>query len=219
MKKISKFSLALLGVLAFSASSAQAEKPLKVDDLNLTALLQVSDVNGGLPATPCTPLYDKRPGPSGLTPVTAPDGHIVTWGEWAQAKGRAKVKCIKKGSLVVVHLSGLIPNGQYTVWIPVFTAPFNPATFPAGVIAAGPLGAQDGSENGFVADDDGEGEISVVLPAGPLNGPIPGPFDGCLTDEVEFQVHIAYHIDRMTHGRLPGPPYTWVLLGIFDFIP
>ena len=52
-----------------------------------------------------------------------------------------------------------------------------------------------------------------------LNGPLPGPFDGCLTDEFEFHVHIAYHIDLMTHGRLPGPPCTWVLLGIFDFKP
>ena len=74
MKKISKFSLALLGVLAFSASSARAEAPLRVDDLNITALLQVSDASGNPPTTPDTKLYDKRPGPLGLTPVIAPDG-------------------------------------------------------------------------------------------------------------------------------------------------
>ena len=129
------------------------------------------------------------------------------------------VKCIKKGSHVVVHLSGLVPNGQYTAWIPVFQSPgFDAPTFPANpVVAAGPLGAQDGSQNGFVADGEGEGEISGVLAAGMLNGPVPGPFDGCLTDEFEFHVHIAYHIDGTTHGHLPGPPCTWVLAGIFRF--
>ena len=220
MQSISKFSLALLAVLALGASSVRADAPLRSSDLNISALLQVSDASGNPPTSPDTELYDKRPRPDGsLTQIIAPDGHAVTWGEWAEAEGRAQVKCIKKGSHVVVHLSGLIPNGLYTAWIPVFVAPFSPATFPAGVIAAGPLGAQDGSENSFVADADGVGNISGVLPPGALNGPIPGPFDGCLTDEVEFHVHIAYHIDGTTHGHLPGPPYTWVLLGLFDFIP
>src|SRR5262245_1411501 len=221
MKNISKFSLALAAALACSASSARAQAPLR-EDLNIGVLVQVGDARGNSPTSLDTLLHDKRPRPDGsLTPVTAPDGHQVTWGEWAQADGQARVKCIKKGSHVVVHLTGLIPNGQYTVWIPIFQPPgFDPATWPDNpVIAAGPLGAQDGSQNGFLADKNGEATISAVLPAGMLNGPAPGPFDGCLTDELEFHVHIAYHIDHMTHGNLPGPPFTWVLLGLFDFIP
>jgi hypothetical protein len=223
MQKTGKFSLALVAGLALSAISARADAGLSSTDLNISALLQVSDASGNPPTNPSTLLFDNRPRPDGsLTPVTAPDGHQVTWGEWAgvQGQGRAGVVCITQGSYVSIRISGLIPNGLYTVWIPIFKAPgFDAANFPVNVTAAGPLGAQDGTENSFVADQNGVGRIHGVLPPGMLDGPIPGPFDGCLTDEFEFHLHIAYHIDQMTHGHLPGPMYTWVLLGLFDFKP
>ena len=148
MKNISKFSLVLLAGLAWSASSARAAAPLR-RDLEIAVLLQVSDADGNVPSSADTALYDKRkcnPGDS-LTPIIAPDGHHVMWGEWAAADGQAAVKCVKKGSHVVVHLSGLIPNGQYTAWIPVFKAPgYNPATFPENVVAAGALGLQEAAK-------------------------------------------------------------------------
>jgi hypothetical protein len=213
MKRIGKFSLALVAGLALSAISARADAGLSSTDLNLFARLDVGDASGNPATSPGTLLFNNRPRPDGtLAPVTAPDGHQITWGEWsaAEGQGRAGVVCITQGSYVSVRVSGLIPNGQYSIWIAVLDAHGNST-------AVGALGAQDGSENAFVADSTGLGRIHAILPAGPLNGPVPGPFDGCLTDEVEFQVHVAYHIDQMTHGHLPGPPYTWVLLGLFDF--
>src|SRR5438094_980688 len=74
-----------------------------------------------------------------LSPVLAPDGHQVTWGEWTDVEGQAAVKCIKQGSHIVLHLSGLIPNGQYTAWVVAFDPPgFNGNTL-ANAFTFGPL--------------------------------------------------------------------------------
>ena len=146
-------------------------------------------------------------------------------GEWNDVAGLAEVKCIPEGTAVSVHLTGLIPNGQYSSWIPVFKAPgFNTdPTLPnppaANAITAGPLGLPDGSQNGFVADANGDGHILAILPPGPGTLINIVPFDSCLTDEVEFHVHIAYHIDGMTHGPVQGPPCTWAVQRIWEFKP
>src|SRR5260370_32032986 len=52
--------------------------------------------------------------------VLAPDGHQITLGEFRQADGRVIVKCINTGTLSVVHFSGLIPGGTYSVWQFIF---------------------------------------------------------------------------------------------------
>src|SRR5437870_4988167 len=117
MKSIGKFSLALVAGLALSAISAGAAPALSSVNLNLFARLDVGDSSGNPATSPGTLLYDNRPGPGGtLTPVTAPDGHQVTWGEWslAQGQGRAGVICTPQGSYVSVRVFGLIPNGQYS---------------------------------------------------------------------------------------------------------
>ena len=247
-----KFSLALVVAWAFSLTSSWAQKapneggaispsiakgqsveaqpPLhQVESVaNIGVFRSFGDSTGAVPTSDATPLFTRGgacPPPNVLTPIVAPDGHQLTWGEWNAVDGQVIVKCIRSGSLVVVHLSGLIPNGQYSAWVVTFKAPgFNPdPTLPnppaANAVSAGPLGLQDGSENGFVADDDGEGEIVGVLPPGPMSLLHLVTFDGCLTDEVGFQVHIAYHIDGTTHGPTQGPPCTWAVQRIFDFQP
>ncbi|MCI0744062.1 MAG: hypothetical protein L0Y58_01535 [Verrucomicrobia subdivision 3 bacterium] len=219
MKKISKFGLALAVAWAFSAASSWAQAPL-FNDVSVPNMMQVSDVNGNLPASGDTLLYDSRVCQAGdpRTPIIAPDGHHVTFGEWTAVEGRALVKCIQPGSLVVVHLSGLIPNGQYTCWIPAFDPPGFDGTL-NNAFTFGPLGAQDGSENAFVADADGEGQIAGILPAGPMSIIHKRDFDGCLTDEVEFHVALAYHIDGETYGPTPGPVCTWAVQRAFVFKP
>jgi len=254
MRNISKFSLALAVAWAFSLTTSRAQELLpQVEGFpinggkfngasvkaqpplhqfesvaNLGVFRTFGDSTGAVPTSDTTPLFTRGgacPPPNVLTPILAPDGHQLTCGEWNAVEGQVLVKCIRSGSLVVVHLSGLIPNGQYSAWVVTFKAPgFNPdPTLPnppaANAVSAGPLGLQDGSENGFVADDDGEGEIVGVLPAGPMSLLHLVTFDGCLTDEVGFQVHIAYHIDGTTHGPTQGPPCTWAVQRIFDFHP
>ena len=145
--------------------------------------------------------------------------HEVTFGEWTDVQGQASVKCVYEGSHVIVHFSGLIPNGQYTCWIVAFDAPgFNGSTL-ANAFTFGPLGLQDGSQNGFVADADGDGQITGTLPPGPMSLIHTRDFDGCLTDEFEFHVAIVYHGDGLTHGAAPGPVCTWAVQRAVVFKP
>ena len=223
MQNISKFSLALLAVLAVSASSARAEGPLRNNTADLAPLVmaQVSDANGNPPASPDTLMYFSRRCQAGapLVPILTPDGHHVTWGGWTDVQGQAAVKCINEGSHVVAHFSGLIPNGQYTCWIVAFDAPgFNGSTL-ANAFTFGPLGLQDGSQNSFVADGEGEGQISGTLPPGLMSIIHNRAFDGCLTDEFEFHVAIVYHGDGLTHGAVPGPVCTWAVQRAVVFKP
>src|SRR5438445_5843937 len=76
MNNISKLSLAAAMALALSAASSRAQAPLR-NDVSVPNLAQVSDVNGNLPASGDTLLYDKRTCQPGdpLTPIIAPDGH------------------------------------------------------------------------------------------------------------------------------------------------
>ena len=223
MKNITKFSLAAAVALACIAAAPPASAPLRNDVSGIAplALAQISDPSGRPPASPDTLLYFSRLCQAGtpLTPIVAPDGHHVTWGEWSDVEGRAAVKCISQGSHIVAHFSGLIPNGQYTCWIIAFDPPGFNGTTTANAFTFGPLGLQDGSQNGFVADDDGEGQISGILPPGPMFIIHNRPFDGCLTDEFEFHVAIVYHGDGLTHGPTPGPVCTWAIQRAIVFKP
>src|SRR6185369_1844157 len=103
---------------------------------------------------------------------------------------RASVKCVKKGTHVVIEASGLVPNGVYSVWLLTFEAPGFTPDF-AHLIGEGALGAPDGSDNTFTASDSGEAVISAFQPAGSLSEF--GEVTGCLFDEFEFLVALVYH--------------------------
>ena len=215
MTSRTKFILILAAALTCGVASSFAQAPLRNDQSGLAPLTagQVSDANGNPAASADTLLYFSRlcQPETPRNPVLAPDGHQVTWGEWTDVEGRAAVKCINEGSHVVAHFSGLIPNGQYTAWIVAFDPPGFTGTSLANAFMFGPLGLQDGSQNAFVADANGEGQSSGILPPGPLSIIHTRNFDGCLTDEFQFHVAIAYHGDGQTHGPVPGPVCTWAV--------
>jgi hypothetical protein len=87
---------------------------------------ELADAQGNPPTSLDTPLYNKG-GPLGPcsppTPILAPDGHQVTLGEWRQVVGTASVKCLATETHVVIHFTGLIPKGLYTIDIVTFKAP------------------------------------------------------------------------------------------------
>jgi len=178
MQNIMKFSIALAVAWAFSLTSSwaqkapddgglvsdpkgtgpgvEAQRPLRqVESVpNIGVFRTFGDINGAMPASDDTLLFTRGgacPPPNVRTPILAPDGHQVAFGEWKAVDGQVLVKCIHSGSLVVVHLSGLIPNGQYSAWVVTFKAPgFNPDPMlpnppAANAVSAGPLGLQDGS--------------------------------------------------------------------------
>lgn len=132
-----------------------------------------------------------------LNPVLAPDGHQLTWGEYSQVQGQASLRCGPNGTHVVIHLSGLIPKGVYTIWVFTF------AEGVAGSVGAGALGAPDGSQSSFVASASGKGTIAVHHPAGELSAK--GSVDSCLFDEYSFHLVGAYHLDGETYGPVPAP--------------
>lgn len=135
-------------------------------------------------------------------PVYAPDGHQLTLGELKNVKGRIALRCGRNATHVDMRLSGLIPNGVYTIWLLTFEAPGFDPTF-AHLIGEGSLGPPDGSRNSFVASASGRASLSVRQPAGALSefGHV-GP---CLFDEFEFHLVGVYHPDGMTYGPTPGP--------------
>src|SRR5205823_1832133 len=141
--------------------------------------------------TPSTPsdalLYNRtfrgQPNPQFCAVINDPDGSQMTLGQFRAAMGNASVKCVRSGSLAVLHFSGLRPAGIYSAWIVVL--PFNPD--PQGV---GSLGVTALSNNVFVADDTGEGQISRITPAEDLS--VFGSVGPCLLDN-PLQIHLVYH--------------------------
>jgi hypothetical protein len=84
--------------------------------------------------------------------------------------------------------------------------------FPFGnLVGIGSLGAIDGSENTFQASASGEGQLTVRMAPRPISLTPPPPFlanrpyvvEGCLLDEVEFQLSAVYQFDGMSHGPSP----------------
>jgi len=105
-------------------------------------------------------------------------------------------------------LSGLIPDGVYSIKLLTFKSPGFDGTF-TNLIGLGVLGSGDGSHSSFVAGADGTGSISAITPGGPLS--VFGTIAGCaLTGEFEFHVVGVYHIDGRTYGGAEAPAGTAV---------
>lgn len=130
-------------------------------------------------------------------PILAPDGHQLTLEEYRMPEGLCSAICLRSGTHTAIQLSGLIPDGVYTIWVFAVRASGE-------VVGVGSLGARDGSENGFISYENGDGEIWATMPGGPLS--ITGMISPCwLTGEFEVRVVAAYHLDGETHGPAPGP--------------
>lgn len=186
--------------------AANADTPIRNNKI-VNVLLFVRDAAGQAltpQSDPSTPVHESRT----LAPVVAPDGHQLSLAEFLAARGFVTAKCVKKGTETVIHLSGLVPKGVYTIWILKFRAPGFDPTF-ANLTGIGAIGASNGSQNTVRTSAAGETELAVTVKSGALS------MFGNLTDcwiADEFEVHIvgAYHIDGMSHGATPGPDGTFV---------
>lgn len=124
---------------------------------------------------------------SGMLFSTAPE---------VNATGKARIICVDKGTLYVVHLTGLVPKRVYTLW--GFTA-----------TGRGALGAADGSENFFTSSASGEGQLSLLVPPGG-RASFTGVWPECaLTSRSPapraFFLILDGHTDNQTHGGVPFP--------------
>ena len=149
-------------------------------------------------------------------PYDLPDEqrHQITMEEFNQAAGTMRVEEASEGTMVLMELTGLIPNGVYTFWADFFSAPGFTEDF-ANELAIGALGPADGSGNSVIAASDGTASVETMMPAGPTSWPIEEmglPIDDfevpsyVLDSPVaDFMVWGAYHIDGKQWGPRPGP--------------
>jgi hypothetical protein len=214
-----KLSILVIPVILLAPLAARAEAPIRNDNLTLFFMhVRAGDCNVTDPAvgmitmttSPSALVFNRNlEGPITCGPLLAPppDSHQLTLGEFTALKGSAKVKCISTGTHSVLHFSGLVPNGVYTVWLLIFNGGPDPT-------AAGALGTTNPIENSFTATAAGEGQLSVTTPEEDLSAF--GHVGPCWLNS-PAQLHLVYHSDNQSHGPEPGPTETWVTNARFLF--
>lgn len=113
-----------------------------------------------------------------------------TQAEWLAGTGTITVACEDGSGAVSASFERLVPNGVYTLWLSYI---ITPVTVPFRDVVV-PLGATDGSQNVFTADDQGNASVSV-------------PVESCLPfsiPQLATAVALAYHSDGRSHGIHPG---------------
>ena len=180
--------------------------PSAINDTAITVPFFTINENGQIPTAADELIYEIRK----QEPVLAPDGHHLTWGEFSTVKGKAEVKCKGNGVEATLELSGLIPNGVYTIWNVVFDAPGVDPTDPMlGLEGMGAAGIGDGSDNAFTASNQGTASITIFSPGGPLSVVSNTNLGNCpLTENFEWHIVGGYHMDGQTHGPVLGPDGT-----------
>lgn len=126
----------------------------------------------------------------------------ITMGEWLGATGTGTYTVQENQAEVVVDFEGLVPNGTYTLWCTRITLPPDPVIFDIA------CGEWDGSENGFVADENGRGSLSFSMRALPD-----------ITAERISLLALAYHSDGQTFGPLPGDFGSQTHVHLLAFLP
>lgn len=115
----------------------------------------------------------------------------MTLGEWFAAKGAGTYRCQNGTGELDIVFENLVPGGVYTMWHDFIVWP---PTDPFIGTYDLPLGARDGSENVFVADNAGHARFKRTLtPCLQLSG------EHLLSD-----LAIAWHSDGRTYGPLTG---------------
>jgi hypothetical protein len=181
---------------------------------------EVKNVDGETPTgneAIYTPFSVSNPGLGPLSAIMAPDGHHVTLNEWRMASGTALVSCEGATTHYTFELSGLIPNGVYTLWNSILKAPQEPENDLSFENSFEGLGAlKDTSANSFVASAQGEAQMVMSVDPGALS--MLGTQPPCTITATEgFIIVVNYHIDNLTHGPSPGPDLSNVAHLLFYF--
>jgi hypothetical protein len=159
-----------------------------------------------------TKIFEFRQGNAIYAPGSGKNRRQLTVGDYMNACGSIAVKCtVQQGTRTAMHLNNLVPGGTYTVWL----AKPDPSDM-SKMVGVGALGKGDGSENHFVADQNGEADIVANTPGGKLS--TFGTIADCwLANEPIVQVAGVYHIDGKTHGPVIGPDGTYAAQFAFVF--
>lgn len=206
--KISFFAILLALVFTSCSEDKEVEGPSTVNETVVAVPFFVVNENGEMPSAPDQKLYELRQ----KNPITAPNGRQITWADFAMVSGKAEVQCKENGVEYTLTLAGLIPNGVYTIWDVIFQDPGMDPTDPMlGLDGLGAAGKGDGSDNAFTASATGTASITIFSPAGALSMVNNEQRGACpLTDNFEWHIVGAYHLDNKTHGPSLGPDGTAV---------
>ena len=129
--------------------------------------------------------------PDALGPFPRGEALGMTVGQWLKHRGTGTYTCSEGEGALDLEFTGLVPNGVYTMWH-FFIAIPPPVPF-TGTLDL-PLGARDGSESVFVADENGKASFKHN-------------FMPCLelSDAWTYgALAINYHSDGKTYGGHPG---------------
>lgn len=224
MKSISKFQFLKTIMAAFALvftlascgddDAAGSILPSASSSEVVTVPFFVVNESGETPSSLDDVLFEARTN----APVNAPDGHQLTWAEFSSVNGTIDLMCTTEGVEATMKLTGLVPNGVYTFWNLSFDAPgIQPTMEGMNIRGLGAAGLGDGSDNYFIASPDGKGEITMLSPGGDLS--LQGDMGACpLTENYEFHVVGAYHMDSQTYGPIIGPEGTFAEQFGFVFV-
>ena len=142
------------------------------------------------------PPFERGPYPKGV-----PLG--VDLARWLEASGHGTYHQQGATAVIDFQFDGLLPDGVYTLWCVSFDIPdFN-------LLFEKPCGAPDGTENSFIADENGHADFYLEMDAFPPS-----------TDEVIYELAVAYHSDGQTHGISVGEYSKNAHIVLFyDFLP
>ena len=131
------------------------------------------------------------------TPASAPlfslEGNPlnVTWGQFSSATATSNATQDGDHTDFDIHLSGLIPNGVYSLFYRTFgpdsNNPFCPNVEPTVALTARHPDQQQPDADSFVADSSGNAEFD-------------GRVAGRLLDATQLQIAVIYHFDGKTYG-------------------
>ena len=180
--------------MVYRIERQQAEDPAKL------ALEAYATVNA-------TPHDTYKLTPQALGPFPKGADLEFTLGQWIAAIGTGTY--IEQNGNATINLTfrNLVPNGTYSIWSHRVTMPPNFG------YTNSPLGAPDGSQNGFRADAAGNATFSLDFSALPAstNLSFPDYVAMFVTKTVPVKANITwtliavgYHSDGQTHGPVPG---------------
>ncbi|TAI49570.1 hypothetical protein [Flagellimonas allohymeniacidonis] len=208
------YAAASLALLVLSCSDDGGEDPLPVEPPVSEVLEEVITVPffiendmGAMPTSPDEVIYEIRD----KEPIRDMDGNHMTFGDFSTVTGRIEVTCENNGVFIDVTLSGLVPNGVYTLWHVTFNdGGADPSQDMLNIRGIGAVGKGDGSDNFFIASPTGQAHITALSPT-PADLSMIGDIKDCpLTNEEEWHVVGSYHMDGKTWGEELGPDGTVV---------
>jgi hypothetical protein len=129
--------------------------------------------------------------PDALGPYAKGEAIGMTLGRWLQHQGTGTYTATDGVGTLDLSFSGLVPNGVYTMWHAFIALP--PTTPFSGTLDL-PLGARDGSESVFVADENGRAEFEHTFTPGLEMSDV----------WTTAMLAINYHSDGKTYGGVPG---------------